>query len=54
MDVVEPLKERHYRNALLEEIQQSKTNKRWKLGAVDGEVMKKAGAIWDESEIVAV
>jgi hypothetical protein len=38
----------------LEEIQQSKTRKRCKLGAVDGEVRKKAVAIWDESEIVAV
>jgi hypothetical protein len=54
MDVVESLKERHYQNASLEEIRQSKTRKRRKLGAVDGEVRKKAVAIWDESEIVAV
>jgi hypothetical protein len=54
MDVVESLKERHYRNASLEEIRQSKTRKRCKLGAVDGEVRKKAVAIWDESKIVAV
>jgi hypothetical protein len=54
MDVVESLKEQHYRNASLEEIRQSKTRKRRKLGAVDGEVRKKAVAIWDESEIVAV
>jgi hypothetical protein len=54
MDVVESLKERHYRNASLEEIQQSKTRKRRKSGAVDGEVRKKAVAIWDEGEIVAV
>jgi hypothetical protein len=31
-----------------------KEKKRHKLGAVDGEVRKKAVAIWDESEIVAV
>jgi hypothetical protein len=54
MDVVESLQERHYRNASLEEIRQSKTRKRCKLGAVDGEVRKKAVSIWDESEIVAV
>jgi hypothetical protein len=54
MDVVESLKEQHYQNASLEEIQQSKTKKRPKLGAVDGEVRKKAVAIWDESEIVVV
>jgi hypothetical protein len=54
MDVIESLKERHCRNALLEEIQQSKTRKRRKLGAVDGEVRKRAVAIWDESKIVAV
>jgi hypothetical protein len=38
----------------LEEIQQLKTRKRCKSGAVDGEMRKKAVAIWDESEIVAV
>jgi hypothetical protein len=54
MDVVESLKERHYRNALLKEIWQSKTRKRCKSGAVDGEVRKKAVAIWNEGEIVAV
>jgi hypothetical protein len=54
MDVVESLKEQHYQNALLEEIQQPKTRKRCKSGAVDGEVMKKAVAIWDEGKIVAV
>jgi hypothetical protein len=54
MDVVESLKEQHYRNASLEEIQQLKTRKRCKLGAVDGEVRKKAVAIWNESQIVAV
>jgi hypothetical protein len=54
MDVVESLKERHYRNALLEEIRQSKTRKRCRLGAVDGEVRKKVVAIWDESKIVTV
>jgi hypothetical protein len=54
MDVVESLKEWHYRNAPLEEIWQSKTRKRCKLGAVDGEVRKKMVAIWDESKIVAV
>jgi hypothetical protein len=54
MDVVESLKERHYRNTSLEEIRQSKTRKRRKLGAVDGEVRKKVVAIWDESKIVAV
>jgi hypothetical protein len=54
MDVVESLKERHYRNASLEEIRQLKTRKRCRSGAVDGEVRKKAVAIWDESEIVTV
>jgi hypothetical protein len=54
MDVVESLKEQHYQNASLEEIRQLKTRKRCKLGAVDGEVRKKAVAIWDESEILAV
>jgi hypothetical protein len=54
MDVVESLKEWHYQNASLEEIQQSKTRKRCKLSAVDGEVRKKAVTIWDESKIVAV
>jgi hypothetical protein len=54
MDVVESLKERHYWNASLEEIQQSKTRKRCTLSAVDGEVRKKEVAIWDESKIVAV
>jgi hypothetical protein len=38
----------------LEEIQQPKTRKRHKLSAVDGEVRKKAVAIWDESKTVAV
>jgi hypothetical protein len=47
MDVVESLKEPHYQNASLEEIRQLKTRKRCKLGAVDGEVRKKAVAIWD-------
>jgi hypothetical protein len=42
MDVVESLKEQHYQNASLDEIRQSKTRKRHKLGAVDGEVGKKA------------
>jgi hypothetical protein len=54
MDVVKSLKERHYRNASLERIRQSKTRKRCRSGAVDGEVRKKAVAIWDESEIVTV
>jgi hypothetical protein len=54
MDVVESLKERHYQNASLEEIRQLKTRKRRRLGAVDGEVRKKAVAIWDESKIVTV
>jgi hypothetical protein len=45
--------EPHLHN-LLEEIRQSKTRKRCKLSAVDGEVRRKAVAIWDESEIVAV
>jgi hypothetical protein len=35
LDVVESLKERHYRNASLEEIRQSKTRKRCKLGAAE-------------------
>ncbi len=39
---------------MLEEIRQSKTRKRCKSGAVDGEVRKKVVAIWDESKIVAV
>jgi hypothetical protein len=38
----------------LEEIRQLKTRKRRRLGAVDGEVRKKAVAIWDESKIVTV
>jgi hypothetical protein len=54
MDVVESLKERHYQNASLDEIQQLTTRKRCKLGAVDGELRKKAETIWDESKIVAV
>jgi hypothetical protein len=54
MDVVESLKERHYQNALLDEMRQLKTRKRCRSGAVDGEVRKKAVAIWDEGEIVAV
>jgi hypothetical protein len=54
LDVVESLKEWYYRNASLEEIQQLNTRKRCKLGVVDGEVRKKAVAIWDESKIVAV
>jgi hypothetical protein len=54
MDVVESLKEQHYRNASLEKIQQSKTRKRRKSGAVDGEVRKKVVAIWDEGKTVAV
>ena len=54
MDVVESLKEWHYRNASLEEIRQLKTRKKCKLSAVDGEVRRKAVAIWDESKIVAV
>jgi hypothetical protein len=39
---------------LLEEIKQSKTRKRRRSGAVDGEVRKKAVAIWDESKTVTV
>jgi hypothetical protein len=54
MDVVVSMKKRHYWNASLEEIQQSKERKRCKSGAVDGEVRKKVVAIWDESKIVAV
>jgi hypothetical protein len=54
MDAVKSLKDQHYQNASLEEIRQSKTRKRCKLGAMDGEVRKKAVAIWDKSEIVAV
>jgi hypothetical protein len=54
MDVVESLKKWPYRNASLEEIQQSKTRKRRKLSVVDGEVRKKVVAIWDEGKIVAV
>jgi hypothetical protein len=54
MDVVESLREQHFRNASLEEIRQSKIRKTCKSGAVDGEVRKKAVAIWDESKIVAV
>jgi hypothetical protein len=54
MDVVESMNEQHYRNASLEEIRQSKTRKRCKSGAVDGEVRKKAVAIWDEGKTVAV
>jgi hypothetical protein len=54
MDVVESLKEQHYQNASLLKVRQSKTRKRCKTGAVDGEVKKKAVAIWDESKIVAV
>jgi hypothetical protein len=46
MDVVESLKEWHYRNALLEEIQLSKTRKRCKSGAVDGEERKKVEGSW--------
>jgi hypothetical protein len=41
-------------NASLEEIRKSKTRKRCKSGAVDGELRKKVIAIWDESEIVEV
>jgi hypothetical protein len=54
MDVVESLKEQHYWNASLEETQQSKTRRRCKSGAVNGEVRKKVVAIWGESKIVAV
>jgi hypothetical protein len=39
---------------LLEEIRQSKTRKRCRSGAVDGEVRKKVVAIWDQSKIVTV
>jgi hypothetical protein len=35
-------------------LRQSKTRKRCKSGAVDGEVRKKVVAIWDESKIVAM
>jgi hypothetical protein len=34
--------------------QTAKDKERHKLGAVDGEVRKKAVAIWDESKILAV
>jgi hypothetical protein len=54
MDIVESLKEWHYQNALLKEIQQLKLRKWHKSGAVDGEMRKKAVAILDKSATVAV
>ncbi len=55
MDVVESLKECTTRmHDWRRSDSQREGKKRHKLGAVDGEVRKKAVAIWDESEIVAV
>jgi len=52
LEVMESLKERHYKLSSMDEIRRAKTRKRRKSGAAELEVRKKAIAIWDESEIV--